>query len=181
MTELAIQRNVITSEKIHSKFLDEIIKAGGEKILLCIQCGTCTGSCPSGRRTAYRTRQVIRKALMGLKDDVLSGKDIWLCSTCYTCQERCPRGIEVTNVIILLRNLAVRNGYMLSSHRDVSLKLLKTGHAVPIDEQHKQLRKKLGLSELPPTAHSNPWVVKEIQTIANKMGFDKLVGFKGEG
>ena len=180
MKNLEIQREVIKSRKIQPKFLEEVIKAGGEKILLCIQCGTCTGSCPSGRRTAYRTRQVIRRALLGLEDDVLPSEDIWLCSTCYTCQERCPRGIDVTNVILVLRNLAVHAGHMLSNHRTISHNLLQTGHAVPIDEENKQRRKELGLSELPPTAHSYPWVTKEVQVIAKKKEFDKLVEFEEE-
>jgi len=69
---------------------------------------------------------------------------------------------------------------MLPNHRTISLNLLQTGHAVPIDEEHKQLRKELGLSELPQTAHSYPWVTKEVRVIAKKTEFDKLVGFEEE-
>ena len=47
--------------------LDETL----EVVRACFQCGTCTGGCPSGRRTAIRTRQIIRKALIGL-DEVLT-------------------------------------------------------------------------------------------------------------
>ena len=57
------------NNKISKKFID----VGLEKILACINCGTCTGSCPSGRRTAFRTRSAIRKVLAG-DDSIL--KDI---------------------------------------------------------------------------------------------------------
>jgi Heterodisulfide reductase, subunit C len=39
------------------------------------------------------------------------------------------------------------------------------------------LRKKLGLSEIPPTTHKYPEALKAIQDISKKMKFDKLVGF----
>lgn len=68
---------------------------------------------------------------------------------------------------------------MLKSHKDVCTYLLRTGHAVPITDKYKALRKELKLPELPPTAHSYPDAVDEIRRIASKTGFDKLVGFEG--
>ena len=75
--EKFIKRKVYksTDSKITQKFVD----AGLEKLRACINCGTCTGSCPSGRRTAYRTRSVLRRALTG-DESVLEDIDIWFCS-----------------------------------------------------------------------------------------------------
>ncbi|MEM3463059.1 MAG: 4Fe-4S dicluster domain-containing protein, partial [Candidatus Bathyarchaeia archaeon] len=53
------------------EFAKEIIRASGENINKCIQCGNCVASCPSGRITAYNSRRIIRKASMGYKDEVL--------------------------------------------------------------------------------------------------------------
>ncbi|TFH26036.1 MAG: CoB--CoM heterodisulfide reductase subunit C, partial [Promethearchaeota archaeon] len=65
----------------------EIIKDHALKAIgACIQCGTCSGGCPSGRRTALRTRTLIRKALLNM-NEVLQDNDIWMCTTCYTCFE----------------------------------------------------------------------------------------------
>jgi heterodisulfide reductase subunit C len=163
------------STKISQKFID----AGLEKIRACINCGTCTGSCPSGRRTAYRTRSAIRKALTG-DESVLEDIDIWMCSTCYYCYERCPRDIPVTDMIIKLRNIAVEEGFILDSHYTLASDIFyATGHGVPAtgegNKQWRALRESYGLPPLPPTVHSYPEAVKECQTLMNEVGFRALL------
>ena len=71
-------------------FAAELVEKGAKTLNLCFQCGTCTGSCASGRFTAFRTRKVVRRAQLGLKDQILPSDDLWMCTTCYTCYERCP-------------------------------------------------------------------------------------------
>ncbi|MFW9982790.1 MAG: CoB--CoM heterodisulfide reductase subunit C [Candidatus Thorarchaeota archaeon] len=170
-----ISREIIDNEDIDSDFADKIVEAGADRLRTCIQCGTCSSVCPSGRRTAFRTREVIRKALLGLKDEVLASPDLWLCSTCYTCLERCPRQIKVTDAIIIMRNMAVDHGFMLPQHRKASQKLIASGHAVPIDDANREIRKDLGLKELPPTTHSNEKALKDVQEILKKTGFKDLI------
>ncbi|MFW9981327.1 MAG: CoB--CoM heterodisulfide reductase subunit C [Candidatus Thorarchaeota archaeon] len=170
-----ISREIIDNEDIDSDFVDKIVEAGADRLRTCIQCGTCSSVCPSGRRTAFRTREVIRKALLGLKDEVLASPDLWLCSTCYTCLERCPRQIKVTDAIIIMRNMAVDHGFMLPQHRKASQKLIASGHAVPIDDANREIRKDLGLKELPPTTHSNEKALKDVQEILKKTGFKDLI------
>jgi len=172
------QKQTIQIDKMDKEFLDAIIKAGAEKINACIQCGTCTSSCPSGRRTAFRTRQLMRKAILGQRDEILSDKDLWLCTTCYTCLERCPRGVDPTDVILAMRRMAVQAGNMLDQHKRVAGLVIKYGHAVPIDEATRKLRASMGLGENPPTVHSHPDALKEVQEIIKKKGFDKLVCYE---
>ncbi|MBD3197057.1 MAG: CoB--CoM heterodisulfide reductase subunit C [Candidatus Lokiarchaeota archaeon] len=116
----------------------------------CIQCGTCTASCESGRWTALKTRTIIRKLTLG-DLTVLKDPDIWLCTTCYQCYERCPRDVKPTDVIMELRNYATKLGNISPNHRAVVGYLKNYGHAVPINDEVKQQRKELGLEELPPT------------------------------
>ncbi|MCS3901306.1 CoB--CoM heterodisulfide reductase subunit C [Methanococcus voltae] len=171
----------------NKKFADKIIEAGnpvpGEDVIesfkACYQCGTCTGSCPSGRRTAYRTRKVIRQALLGI-EDVLDSDDIWKCVTCYTCFERCPRDVKVTEVIKALRNLAAQKGNMAKAHKMTALYVLKAGHAVPANADTAKLRKSIGLSEKAPIAQFSEKDMNEIQTIAKELKFDELIGFDWE-
>ncbi len=170
-----ISRETIRNEAMDPDFVDRIVEAGADRLRTCIQCGTCSSVCPSGRRTAFRTRELIRKALLGLKDEVLSSEDLWLCATCLTCLERCPRQIKVTDAIIIMRNMAVEEGYMLPQHRKASLKLLETGHAVPIDDANREIRKNLGLSEIPPTTHSSKKALADVQKIMERTGFKKLI------
>ncbi len=119
-------------------------------IFACIQCGTCTASCESGRWTALKTRIIVRKAALG-DLSVLEDPDIWLCTTCYSCYERCPRDVRPTDVIIDLRNYASQIGNMHPNHVAVVGYFRKTGHAVPINDAIMEQRKKLGLDPLPPT------------------------------
>ncbi len=170
-----ISRETIRNEAMDPDFVDRIVEAGADRLRTCIQCGTCSSVCPSGRRTAYRTRELIRKALLGLKDEVLSSPDLWLCATCLTCLERCPRQIKVTDAIIIMRNMAVEEGYMLPEHRKSSKKLLETGHAVPINAANLEKRKKLGLKEIPPTTHSSKKALADVQKIMERTGFKKLI------
>ncbi len=175
--EKYIKRKVYksTSSRIAQKFVD----AGLEKIRACINCGTCTGGCPSGRRTAYRTRSAIRRALTG-DESVLKDIDIWLCSTCYYCYERCPRNIPVTDMIIKLRNIAVEEGHILDSHFVLANKIFyETGHGVPAtgdnNKQWRDLRESIGLPPLPPTVHMHPEAVTECQELMKSVGFRDLM------
>lgn len=167
----------LTWKSLSPDFVKRLKDAGFENISTCMQCGTCTASCPSGRRTAMRTRQLIRRSLLG-DEGVLEGDDIWLCTTCYNCLETCPRDIKVTDAIILLRNIAIERGHMLPTHKRVAEILLETGHAVPINEENRKKRAQLMLSELPPTVHSHPQSLEEVKKLLASTGFDKMVAGK---
>ncbi len=171
--ESLVVKGPITSEELGEELPHELKVAGIEK---CIQCGTCTGSCPSGRRTAYRTRVVIRKALLGLGRDLLKKDDLWLCTTCYTCYERCPKKIKTVEAIIALRNMAAARGFMLARHKEVAKYLVGFGHLVPINDPNKRRRAELGLSEIPPTVHSYPEALEEVKRLLEITDFTKLVG-----
>ena len=165
----------IDTDKIDPDFVDSLVAAGADRIRTCIQCGTCSSVCPSGRRTAFRTRELMRKAILGLKEEVLSSPDLWLCSTCLTCLERCPRQIKVTDAIIIMRNMAVDEGYMLPQHKKAAQKLLETGHAVPLDDPNRDMRKELGIPEIPPTTHSSEKALDDVKAIMKATGFKKLI------
>lgn len=162
------------------EFTRKVIEQGGKTVNLCFQCGTCTGSCPSGRQTAFRVRKVVRRAQLGFEEDVLPSEDLWLCTTCFTCYERCPRGVEIVDIIMALRNMAVRKGYMAEPHRKVAELISKTGHMVSLREEDKALRKKLGLKETPPTVLSDPKMLDQVKKITEICGFDKLVASGGK-
>lgn len=84
---------------------------GGEKILTCIQCGTCTGSCPTGDKMPHTPRTVMRMLQLGLEEEVMRSDAVWLCADCYTCTVRCPRNIKVSEVMAGLRTRAIAQGY----------------------------------------------------------------------
>ncbi|MGP3666908.1 MAG: CoB--CoM heterodisulfide reductase subunit C [Candidatus Bathyarchaeota archaeon] len=160
-------------------FCEEVINRGSnffskeniQTLRACMQCGTCVGGCPSGRRTAWRIREIFGKVLAGFEDEALKDENLWQCTTCYTCQERCPRKVMTTDIVRVLRNIAVEKGYMNKNHLRVCELLFKHGHAVPIDEKTKEVRKKLGLDETPPTVHKYPEALNEVILLVNETGF----------
>ncbi|MBP1945617.1 CoB--CoM heterodisulfide reductase subunit C [Methanobacterium petrolearium] len=180
MTLLQKDEAIVTRADIDENFKQEIIDAGGESLGICFQCGTCTAACPSGRRTPYRIRQLVRRSLIGLKEDVIPDDTLWMCTTCYECQERCPRGIKIVDIVKIVRNYAAQAGYMGKAHKMVGSFVIKTGHGVPINPQTKELRKSVGLDELPPTTHSFPEALEEVQTIVKATQFDNLIGYNWE-
>jgi heterodisulfide reductase subunit C len=90
-------------------FIKEVMKMpGGEKILDCIQCGSCSGGCPSIFAMDYSPMQIIKMINLGMKEEVLSSSTIWVCSLCYTCATRCPRNIDFPTLIMSLKNKIIQ-------------------------------------------------------------------------
>ena len=171
------ENDIYSMDDIDKEFTQKFVDAGIETVDHCFQCGTCGGGCPSGRRTPYRVRQIVRKCLLGLREEVVSDPALWMCTTCYTCQERCPRSVKIVDIIKMARNEAAKAGYMADAHKATGSFVIKFGHGVPINDKTKDLRKTIGLDELPPTVHSFPDALEEIQKICEACEFDKLIGF----
>jgi len=81
-----------------------------EKLQTCIQCGTCTASCPTAYAMDYTPRQLWRLVQLGLKEEVLGSNSFWLCTACYACTLRCLRGIACTETMSTLKRMAVAEG-----------------------------------------------------------------------
>jgi len=168
--EVKIREPLRTSD-LDQSFPEEIMKhPGGEKLYLCYQCGSCAGGCPVGKITdSYRPRQIIRMALLGLRDEVLSSDSIWLCASCYTCQERCPQGVEIADLMLVIRNMAADKGYAPKTFVDQASSLIENGRIVKISDLTERRRSTLGLPSVPPTS------VETVKKIAAKTAFDKLL------
>jgi heterodisulfide reductase subunit C len=82
---------------------------GGKDLTACFQCAKCSAGCPVSDKVNIQIHEVMRMLLFGLKE-VLQTDMVWLCTTCYTCQERCPQGIEITDILFGLKNMAFRQG-----------------------------------------------------------------------
>ena len=77
-----------------------------EMVQACIQCGTCTGSCPNAFAMDHTPRQLWQMVLNDRTRDVLTSKTFILCSSCYYCTLRCPRGLPLTDAMSRLTRLA---------------------------------------------------------------------------
>jgi len=157
-------------------FIKEITRQhGGETITFCYQCGTCASSCPVAKTTdRYNPREIIRLALLGIRDEVLSGDAIWLCSSCYNCQERCPQKVEIADVIYALRNIAIREGNVPNLYAQFAAGLISEGRIVPMSKFLEKKRADYGLPPLKPAG------VEQLRKILSATGFDKIQFRKGE-
>ncbi len=82
--------------------------AHGEKLYTCIQCGTCSATCPLSHFMDFTPRKIIAMVRAGFKEEVLRSFTIWLCSSCHSCTADCPRGIKITDVMYALKQMAIR-------------------------------------------------------------------------
>jgi heterodisulfide reductase subunit C len=80
---------------------------GGDKIKKCIQCGSCTGSCPVSYTMDIMPREIIALFRAGDIESILNSRTIWICASCYACTVRCPSGIKVTDILYALKRLAM--------------------------------------------------------------------------
>lgn len=73
----------------------------------------------------YGPHGVMRLALLGRLQELLTCDTIWLCVGCHTCSACCPMAIDVAAVMDALRQLALREGApvaepgVLAFHREV--------------------------------------------------------------
>ena len=99
-------------EPFDGSFLEEIITdaPGGERIVHCLQCGSCSGSCPNGADMDYTPRAIFALMNAGERDKVLTSNTMWCCVSCYACTSRCPQSIPITDIMYALKRRAIRDG-----------------------------------------------------------------------
>ncbi len=93
---------------LRQNFLKQVdLIPAGDHIKRCIQCGTCTGSCPVSYAMDISPRQLIALFRAGEMETIMKSRTIWICASCYACTTRCPSGIKITDVIYALKRTAM--------------------------------------------------------------------------
>ena len=81
----------------------------------CIQCGTCSATCPVAEFMDYSPREIIEMIRGNFKKEVLSSNTIWYCASCYHCTVKCPEGINITDMMYALKRYSIwKNCYKKS-------------------------------------------------------------------
>ncbi|MHA2621292.1 MAG: 4Fe-4S dicluster domain-containing protein [bacterium JZ-2024 1] len=122
---------------------------GGQEFYLCFQCGRCTSHCPVFTQypQAFNPRRILEKVAIG-HPGVLDDTAIWRCTTCYECFEHCPWGINLAEVIVALRNLAIQKNGVPKELASLWAQVQKGGYILPETERIRNLRGELGLEPL---------------------------------
>lgn len=82
----------------------------GEPITNCLQCGTCSGTCPAVEFMDHTPRQIIGMIRADLKDEVLTSNTYWTCASCYHCSVRCPADIDIADMMYALKRYSMWKG-----------------------------------------------------------------------
>jgi Fe-S oxidoreductase len=98
------------------------------KLLECIHCGICTGSCPVARKANLNVRRYMREVSVGGKLTIHPQNELWSCTTCATCGIRCPKEIHPYDFLIDIRSLAVEEGQIATTIRDALESTFKNGN-----------------------------------------------------
>ena len=108
MQPWAIERKIRHQPDLDYSFTQEMRSTpGGEQFVHCIQCGTCSATCPLSIYMDYTPRRIVAMTRAGLKKDVLSSFTIWLCASCYACSVECPKEIKITDLMYALKRRAI--------------------------------------------------------------------------
>jgi len=103
-----------------SELIRKIREISGENIGVCFQCGTCSAACPNGAEVDLLPRQLMRRAQLGLDEDVTQSRTPWICASCLACTARCPRGIDLAKVMEAIRLISLRENIDYVNPRKLS-------------------------------------------------------------
>lgn len=100
-----------------SSFFDEVVAntPGDPNLECCIQCGTCSGSCPSGADMEHSPRAIFAMIAAGLREAVLRSNTHWYCVSCYYCMVRCPQEVHITDIMYTLKRMSIKEGFYRES------------------------------------------------------------------
>jgi len=162
---------MIVLSELDLGFMGEVANTPrGKGVLLCIQCGRCSSSCPVARLTSeHNPRRLMEMVILGFKKEVLPTQLPWYCLSCFTCLDRCPQGGDVGEVMFAIRNLAVRQGNMPAGVAGQAKALYETGRVINPVRTALDKRESLGLGKITGDG------VEEVQKILKKTGMEKIV------
>jgi len=104
-------RTVKFESELDKKFLKDVVaQSDCDKILECIQCGTCSSTCPVSLYMDYTPRKLMAMIKGGFKKEALQSKTVWICASCYSCTVMCPAQIKITDVMYALKRMAMESG-----------------------------------------------------------------------
>jgi len=99
----------LTREEDLSLLNEVSIKTAGVSHLeMCIQCGSCGGSCPSAMDMDHTPRMLFAMLRAGMRDEVLRSNTQWICVSCYHCVVRCPQEVHIADVMYTLKGMAIK-------------------------------------------------------------------------
>lgn len=96
-----------TTPSFADEISSEMYATGTRGLNCCIQCATCSATCPAVDYMDHTPRRLIAMINAGLKDEVLASNTFWTCASCYACSERCPKEIRPSDLMYALKRYSI--------------------------------------------------------------------------
>src|SRR5512143_1888360 len=107
MTDERVRAGITHEEDLSLLHEVSMRTAGVSHLEMCIQCGTCGGSCPAAMDMDHTPRMIFAMLRAGMREEVLRSNTPWICVSCYQCVVRCPQEIHITDVMYTLKSMAI--------------------------------------------------------------------------
>jgi len=131
----------------------------------CFNCSTCLSGCPASYGDPpLLVRNLARKVMYGLEEELFEEDTPWACVSCSRCEEMCPMDVKPFELILHIR--------MWQSTNDETrvppsiTEIYARGYTQPVATNDEQ-RAELGLSPLP-TITKNEEQLKMFQEMLMK-------------
>lgn len=164
----------INLTQMDKEIIQKIIDHGGKGITKCIQCNACASVCPVAKAGfPLYGRLLFRKIQTGHFEEIIEDSSSWACQACNRCTEICPRDAKPFEIVFAFRRIQANELAISTSAFTPLMNLHATGHAV-YSEASKELRKKVGLPEVPVTSIANEKAQEEIRTLLDNSPMAEL-------
>ncbi len=141
---------VLAEESTKNLWLD-IYNTGS--LHFCFNCSTCVSGCPASYGDPpLLVRNLARKVILGLEEELLEDDTPWACVSCSKCEEMCPMDVKPFEMILSIRQWQCRNDETLVPSANVEIYKRGFTQAVGVNTE---LRESLGLPQLN-TITNNP-------------------------
>ena len=102
----------------------DIMRISGADPDKCMQCGKCSGACPSYNEMEYHPHQFASLVKKGQVEKLIASNAMYKCLSCFACSERCPRNVEPSKIIEAVRLTVIREqGKNYMTANDIPAKL----------------------------------------------------------
>lgn len=116
-------------------------------LMHCFNCSTCLSGCPASYGDPpLLVRNLARKVLYGLEEELFEEDTPWACVSCSRCEEMCPMDVKPFELILHIR--------MWQSTNDETrvppsiTEIYRRGYTQAV-ATNEELREQLGLKPLP--------------------------------
>lgn len=112
----------------------------------CFNCSTCLSGCPASHGDPpLLVRNLARKVILGLEEQLLEDDTPWACISCSKCEEMCPMDVKPFEMILAIRRWQSANDETRVPPAIVEIYIRGYTQAVGVN---KELRETLELPEL---------------------------------